>query len=50
MFLSQIPSGVYFLSYKDDSGRRRKVSTRSKRKIGALKFVQSFKQGQAGVL
>lgn len=46
MFLSKAPSGIYYLWYKDDRGRRQKVSTRSKHKTDALKFVQTFKADQ----
>lgn len=46
MFLSKAQSGIYYLWYTDDRGRRQKVSTRSKHKTDALKFVQTFKADQ----
>jgi hypothetical protein len=41
MFLSK-RNGVYYLWYEDESGRRQKVSTRSKVKRDALAFVRAF--------
>ena len=42
MFLSK-RSGIYYLWYIDNQGRKRKISTRSATKSGALAFLQSFK-------
>jgi site-specific recombinase XerD len=44
MFLSKRSNGIYYLWYKDENGRKRKVSTRSKLKSDALRFLQDFKQ------
>jgi integrase len=46
MFLSKRSSGFYHLFYFDDHGTRHKVSTGSKLKSEALKFLQSFNQQQ----
>ena len=43
MFLSKSPSGIYYLYYKNDNGKKQKVSTRSHLKSGALKFLTTFK-------
>lgn len=43
MFLSKRSNGFYYLYYEDENGTKRKVSTRSRRKSDALKFVNEFK-------
>lgn len=47
IFLSKRANGIYYLWFKDDLGRKRKVSTRCKLKTDALKFLQDFKQKEA---
>jgi len=42
MFLAK-RCGVYYLWYKDDQGRRQKISTRSTTKKNALAFLRTFK-------
>ncbi len=42
MFLSKSSSGIYYLWFSID-GKKQKVSTRSKFKADALKFLQTFK-------
>jgi integrase len=44
MFLSKRSSGIYYLWFTDDTGRKQKVSTGSRRKSDALKFLQRFRQ------
>jgi site-specific recombinase XerD len=43
MFLSKNPKGIYYLYYKQANGKRTCVSTRSKRKPDALKFLTEFR-------
>jgi integrase len=45
MFLSRV-GRYWYLFYADESGKRQKVSTRTKRKAEALKFVSQFKEMQ----
>jgi site-specific recombinase XerD len=47
MFLSKRSNGIYYLWFFDDLGKKKKVSTRTKLKTDALKFLQSFKQEEA---
>lgn len=42
MFLSKLYNGVYYLWYDDDSGKRRKVSTRTQSKAEARQFLRDF--------
>ena len=42
MFLSKSRSGIYYLFYVDELGKRHKVSTRTRRKSEALTFLQTF--------
>lgn len=44
MFLSKQRSGIYYLFFFDDLGKRHKVSTKTTLKSEALKFLQSFRQ------
>jgi hypothetical protein len=46
MFLSKRSSGIYYLWFTDDSGRKQKVSTGSRLKSDALKFLQRFRQDE----
>jgi site-specific recombinase XerD len=46
MFLCK-RNGIYYLWFVDDEGRRRKTSTRSRTKSGALQFLQSFKSSKS---
>jgi integrase len=43
MFLSKSCSGVYYLWYTNEQGRRQKVSTHCRYKTDAINFLQSFK-------
>ncbi len=43
MFLSKSTSGIYYLYYQNEYGKRSKVSTKCKVKSDALKFVQNYK-------
>ncbi len=43
MFLSKTSSGIYYLFFNDVNGNRCKVSTQSRLKSDATKFLQSFK-------
>jgi hypothetical protein len=43
MILSKNPRGVYYLFYKQPNGNRTCVSTRSKRKSYALKFLNEYR-------
>ncbi len=43
MFLSKTSRGIYYLFFNDVNGNRCKVSTRSRLKCDATKFLQSFK-------
>jgi integrase len=43
MFLSKTSSGIYYLFFNDANGKRCKVSTQSRLKKDATKFLQSFK-------
>jgi len=45
MFLSKKFNGIFYLYYKDITGRRVSVSTHSRRKTEALKFLSKFKPG-----
>jgi integrase len=45
MFLSKC-SGIYYLFFSDDLGKRRKVSTRVRHKAEAVKFLREFKQAE----
>jgi len=47
MFLSRHQNGVYYLWLKDESGRKRKVSTGCKMKADAFKFLKSYNQSEA---
>lgn len=42
MYLLKSSAGIYYLWYKDTKGKKQKVSTRSKLKTDALKFIQTF--------
>ena len=44
MFLSKHSSGYYYVWYRDEIGKRHKVSTRTKYKVEATKFFQAFKR------
>jgi integrase len=44
MFISRSTSGYYYIWFKDQRGKRKKVSTRCKRKGGALRFLQHFRE------
>jgi len=43
MFLSKSPSGIYYVYFTDEQGKRQKISTRQTLKTDALKFLQTFK-------
>jgi integrase len=43
MYLSRRSKGVYYLWYKDDAGRKHKVSTRTTLKSEAIRFLREFK-------
>ncbi len=43
MFLSKSPSGIYYVYFNDEKGKRQKISTRQTLKTDALKFLQTFK-------
>jgi len=44
MFLSKDSrSGIYYVWYKNELGKRQRVSTRSRKKTEAIRFLQSFK-------
>lgn len=43
MFLSKRPSGIYYIYYEDSNGKRQAISTKSKLKSEALKFLTNFK-------
>ena len=43
MFLSKHSNGIYYLFFRDELGKRRKVSTGCRLKSDAFKFLQSFK-------
>jgi integrase len=43
MFLSKASNGYFYLYFKDETGKRKKVSTRCKRKGDALRFLQTFR-------
>jgi integrase len=43
MFLSKTRSGIYYLYYTDNNGRRQKRSTKARHKSEALKFLTTFK-------
>ncbi len=43
MFLSKRPSGIYYIYYEDSNGKRQAISTKSKLKSEALKFLINFK-------
>lgn len=43
MFLSKSPSGIYYLWFRNERGKRQKISTRCRLKTDALGFLQSFK-------
>ena len=44
MFLARRSSGIYYLWYDDEFGRRRKVSTKTKLKSEATEFLRTFKR------
>jgi integrase len=46
MFLSKSKHGIWYLWYRNDKGKKAKVSTRCTHKPGALKFLQNFKQDE----
>jgi integrase len=46
MTLCKHKNGIYYIWWVDESGRRRKTSTQSRRKAEALTFLQQFKAGQ----
>jgi len=44
MFLSKRTNGYYYIFYDDDSGKRQAVSTKSKLRSEALKFLTQFRK------
>ncbi len=44
MFLSKDENGIYYLYYAGTNGKRNKVSTKSKLKSNALRFVSRFSE------
>jgi len=44
MFLSKRPSGIYYVYYQDAKGKRQAISTKSKLKREALKFLTHFRE------
>ncbi|NNG27784.1 MAG: site-specific integrase [Ignavibacteriaceae bacterium] len=44
MFLSKRPNGYYYVFYETPSGKRNSVSTKSKNKRNALKFLSEFQK------
>ena len=44
MFLSKRPNGYYYVFYETPSGKRNSVSTKSKNKSDALKFLSEFQK------
>ena len=44
MFLSKRPSGIYYIYYRDAKGKRQAISTKSKLKREALKFLTHFRE------
>ena len=44
MFLSKRPSGIYYVYYRDAKGKRQAISTKSKLKRDALKFLTYFRE------
>ncbi|MEJ2615266.1 MAG: tyrosine-type recombinase/integrase [Ignavibacteriaceae bacterium] len=44
MFLSKHKNGIYYIYYKNKSGKRTSISTKSKTKNGALEFLLNFKE------
>lgn len=46
MFLSKnLRDGIYYLFYSDETGKRRKTSTRTKLKAEAVQFLRTFQKG-----
>lgn len=43
MFLSKSSSGIYYLYYRDGQGKRQKITTHSRLKADANRFLQLFK-------
>lgn len=46
MFLSRRSNGVYYLWFRDDLGRKQKISTKKTHKAQALQFLSEFKRNQ----
>ncbi len=46
MFLYKHSNGVYYLYFKNEQGKRQKVSTRCTYKADAMNFLQSFKRDE----
>jgi integrase len=44
MFLSKHATGYYYVWYRDDNKKKHKVSTRTRLKVEAIKFFQSFRR------
>lgn len=42
MFLSKLPNGIYHIYYTQENGKQTKISTRTKLKSEALKFLSNF--------
>ncbi|MCX6138899.1 MAG: site-specific integrase [Ignavibacteriales bacterium] len=42
MYLTRLPSGIYYLYFNDHCGRKQKISTRTKKKSGAIQFLKQF--------
>ena len=45
MFISKKFKGIYYLYYTDVTGKRVSISTHSRRKADALRFLNKFKPG-----
>ena len=44
MFLSKLPNGIYHIYYFKENGKKSKVSTHTKLKSEAYKFLTNFEQ------
>ena len=49
MFISKLPHGIYYLFFRDEMGKRQKITTRSRVKTDAYRFLQSFRADQRTV-